>query len=103
MRVHNVGGAPRAARRRIDAHPLRKLFGGQQRYGIQEARSPKLLILRWLSPREILAGARSAFPYRHCGGLGPGDARGNRVGGGNGTPLDYDELERRTRAGYEQG
>jgi hypothetical protein len=25
------------------------------------------------------------------------------AGGGNGTPLDYDELERWTRVGYERG
>ena len=51
----------------------------------------------------ITAGSWYAWPSTHVGYELIGAAMLILAGGGNGVPLDYDELERWTRIGYERG
>ena len=51
----------------------------------------------------ITAGSWYASPATHVGHELIAAGMLIMAGGGNGTPLDYDELERWTRVGYERG
>jgi hypothetical protein len=51
----------------------------------------------------ITAGAWYASPATHVGYALIGAGMLIAAGGGRGLPLDYDELERWTRVGYERG
>jgi len=51
----------------------------------------------------IIAGSWDASPATHVGYELIGAAMLILAGGGRGFPLDYDELERWTRVGYERG
>ena len=51
----------------------------------------------------ITAGARYAWPSTHIGHELIAAGRMILAGGGRGLPLDYDELERWTRVGFERG
>jgi hypothetical protein len=51
----------------------------------------------------ITAGSWYAWPSTHVGYELIGAAMLILAGGGNGVPLDYGELERWTRVGYERG
>jgi hypothetical protein len=51
----------------------------------------------------ITAGSWYAWPSTHVGYELIGAGMLILAGGGNGRPLDYDELERWTRIGYERG
>jgi hypothetical protein len=51
----------------------------------------------------ITAGSWYAWPSTHVGYELIGAAMLILAGGGNGVPLDYDELERWTRVGFERG
>ena len=51
----------------------------------------------------IMAGSWYASPATHVGYELIGAAMLILAGGGRGFPLDYDELERWTRVGYERG
>jgi hypothetical protein len=51
----------------------------------------------------ITAGPSYASPATHVGYELIGAGMLIMAGGGNGTPLDYGELERWTRVGYERG
>jgi hypothetical protein len=51
----------------------------------------------------ITAGSWYASPATHVGYELIGARMLMMAGGGNGTPLDYGELERWTRVGYERG
>jgi hypothetical protein len=51
----------------------------------------------------ITAGYWYAWPSTHIGHELVAAGMLIMAGGGNGTPLDYDELERWTRVGYERG
>jgi hypothetical protein len=51
----------------------------------------------------ITAGSWYAWPSTHIGHELIAAGMLIIVGGGNGTPLDYDELERWTRVGFERG
>jgi hypothetical protein len=51
----------------------------------------------------ITAGSWYASPATHVGYELIGAGMLILAGGGRGLPMDYDELERRTRVGYERG
>jgi hypothetical protein len=51
----------------------------------------------------IQAGSWYAWPSTHVGHELIAAGMLIMAGGGNGTPLNYDELERWTRVGYERG
>ena len=51
----------------------------------------------------ITAGSWYAWPSTHAGHELVAAGMLIMAGGGNGKPLDYDELERCTRIGYERG
>jgi hypothetical protein len=57
----------------------------------------------WSKPRGITAGSWYACPATHVGYELIGAAMLILAGGGRAFPLDYDELERWTRIGYERG
>jgi hypothetical protein len=52
---------------------------------------------------DITAGSWYAWPSTHVGNELIGAGMLILAGGGNGKPLDYDELERWTRVGFERG
>jgi hypothetical protein len=57
----------------------------------------------WELAEGITAGSWYAWPSTHVGYELIGAAMLILAGGGRGFPLDYDELERWTRVGYERG
>jgi hypothetical protein len=56
----------------------------------------------WELAAGITAGSWYAWPSTHVGYVLIGAAMLILAGGGRGFPLDYDELERWTRVGYER-
>jgi hypothetical protein len=67
------------------------------------ARSPMAATTSWPRPRALPAGYWYASPATNVGHELIGAGMLILAGGGQGFPLDYDELERWTRVGYERG
>jgi hypothetical protein len=67
------------------------------------ARSLTAVTTSWLRQRGLRPGSWYASPATHVGYELIGAGMLILAGGGHGLPLDYDELERWTRVGYERG
>jgi hypothetical protein len=89
-------------RRGSAARPATRGQGAGRRTASVQRRLPRRAAL-WAEAAGITAGSWYASPASHAGYELIAAGMLILAGGGNGKPLDYDELERWTRVGYERG